>query len=66
MVVPKRSAAQPVFEALELRNDPHQVEVREDAGGYGGGYGGGGYGSYDDGDGGGWGEDAEGWADEGL
>jgi hypothetical protein len=30
VTVPARSAAQSVFEALELRNDPHQVEVIED------------------------------------
>jgi hypothetical protein len=30
VVVPTRSAAQDVFEALELRSDPHQVDVFED------------------------------------
>jgi hypothetical protein len=60
LVVPRRSVEQGVFEALALRNDPHQVEVVEE--------GGGGDGKGQEGDGGvNWGnEDAEGWAEEGL
>ena len=54
LVVPRRAGQQGVFEALALRNDPRQVDVEEE----------GGEGS--DGGGRGWGEDAEGWADEGF
>jgi hypothetical protein len=68
LVVPRRSVQQSVFEALALRNDPHQVEVVEEGGGAGAGGWGEGDGEGQEGDGGfGWGnEDAEGWAAEGL
>ncbi|KIZ03064.1 hypothetical protein MNEG_4897 [Monoraphidium neglectum] len=60
LVVPRRSVQQGVFEALALRNDPHQVEVVEEGGG-GDGKGQEGDEDFD------WGnEDAEGWAEEGL
>jgi len=56
VVVPRRSAQQSLFEALALRNDPHQVDVEEEDG-VGG----------DEGSDGGWGrEDGEGWASEGF
>lgn len=54
VVVPSRAAAQGIFEVLELRNDPHQVEVVED----GGGNLGGGESS--------WETDGEAWGDEPL
>ena len=56
LAVPRRSAQQGVFEALALRNDPHQVEVVED-----------GPAADDDEDAGAWGmADAEDWGAEGL
>jgi hypothetical protein len=58
VVVPRRAAAQSLFEALSLRNDPHQVEVVEEDADHEGAPP-----SDDDGD---WGGDAEDWAGEGF